>query len=119
MARSSCLRHRAVPKQRDVDHSPGVADVDLVERLVLHGTDRVVAREVECAELLDGDGHTSLDVGFHRDVSGDRDPAPTRSLEQLDGFVGGRGIDIVHRDTRAGRRQGERDRRVRAHVRRR
>ena len=88
-------------QERDVDHSPGVADVELVERLVLHDTDRVVAREVECAELLDGDGHTSLDVGFHRDVAGDRDPAPIRSLEQLDGLVGGRGIDVVHGDARA------------------
>ena len=84
-------------QERDVDHPAGVADVDLVERLVLHGTDRVVAREVERAELLDGDGHTSLHVGLHRDVSGDRDAGPARRLEQLDGLVGGRGIDVVRR----------------------
>jgi hypothetical protein len=51
---------------------------------------------------------TPLHVGFHRDVSGDRDPGSTRGLEQTDGLVGGRGSTSMTatRPEDAGERDG-------------
>ena len=119
MARSSCLRHMAVPRSAmSIIRRASSASISC-EGLVLYGPDRVVAHEVECSELLDGDRHTSLHVGFHGDVADNRDRGPARGLEQLDRLVGGRGIDVVDGDTRTGGRQGECDRRVRARARRR
>ena len=96
-------------EERDVDGRPGIAEVELVQEILLHHSDRVVACEVETPEPLDRRRHAPRHVVFPRDVSGDRHSGAAGGDDQRGRLLGGRRVDVVHRDTRAVRRQRQRD----------